>query len=173
MTKAGNIVLVGPMGAGKSSTGRALAARLGRPFVDIDEEIEARAGLPIPRIFAEKGEPWFRALESEVLRDISARVGQVIAAGGGVVLNPANMRTLAEGGTVYCLRAGADTILQRVGHETHRPLLQGGDKRERIQSLLDQRRALYDAVPNQVPTDGMTPDQVAAELERRIGAAKA
>ena len=171
MKRVPNIVLVGPMGAGKTSTGRALAAQLGRPFVDLDVLIEEREGKSIPEIFAERGEPYFRALESAVAREVSLREGQIIAAGGGVVLNPENLRVLSEGGTVYCLRASADTILTRVGHETHRPLLQTGDKRERIQSLLDKRQALYDAVPNQVVTDGLTPTQVATLIAGRTSGA--
>jgi shikimate kinase len=165
-----NIVLVGPMGAGKTSTGRALAARLGRPFVDLDAVIEEREGCPIPRIFAERGEPYFRSVESAVVRDYAARRGHVIAAGGGVVTIAENLRVLAETGTLYCLRASADTILARVGHETHRPLLQGGDKRAKIQDLLDRRQALYDAIPNQVETDGLSPVEVADRLADQLAA---
>lgn len=149
------------MGSGKSSTGRVLAQRLGRTFVDLDALIEEREGKTIPEIFAQKGEPYFRDVETALCREVSARGGQVIAAGGGVVVRPENIPALAAGGVVFCLRASAAQILARVGHETHRPLLQGGDKLERIQGLLDRRQALYDAIPNQIPTDGMTAGQVA------------
>jgi shikimate kinase len=164
VAEAPNIVLVGPMGSGKSAAGRELARRLGRPFIDLDALIEEREGKPIPRIFAEHGEPYFRGRESALCREVSSRGGQVIAAGGGVVIDPDNLRALSAAGRIFCLRASAETILARVGHETHRPLLQGGDKREKIQSLLDQRRPLYDAIPDQVPTDGETAAQTASRI---------
>lgn len=172
MMRNSNIVLVGPMGAGKSSTGRALAAKLGRPFVDLDAVIEEREGKPIPRIFAEQGEPYFRTVETAVVREYAAREGLVIAAGGGVVVRPENIEALQASGTIYCLRASARQILDRVGHETHRPLLQGGDKLEKIQGLLDKREALYGAIPNQVPTDGQTPEQVADRIVALLEAAR-
>ncbi|HWP34554.1 MAG TPA: shikimate kinase, partial [Thermodesulfobacteriota bacterium] len=89
-----NLVLVGLMGAGKSAVGRALAARLGRPFVDTDALVEARAGRPIPAIFAAGGEAAFRALEREVVAEVASRGGQVIATGGGAVVDPASRAAL-------------------------------------------------------------------------------
>ncbi|MCU0502928.1 MAG: shikimate kinase, partial [Anaerolineae bacterium] len=89
-----NIVLTGFMGAGKTVTGQEVAARLGRPFVDLDDIIVARAGKPIPAIFAEDGEPAFRAIEAAICEEFSAPAGLVIAVGGGAVVNPANRDAL-------------------------------------------------------------------------------
>lgn len=159
-----NIVLVGFMGTGKSVTGRALARRLGRRFVDLDTLIEEREGMSIPRIFAERGEPEFRRLERALVRELAAQGDLVIAPGGGIVLNPDNIRDFAATGLVVCLRASPEMILSRVGHDANRPLLQTDDKLGRIRELLGKRQALYDAIPHQFETDGKTDEQVAAEI---------
>jgi shikimate kinase len=163
-----NIILVGFMGTGKTSTGRALAARLCRDFVDMDQLIEEREGRTIPEIFASDGESHFRALERALVRELAARRNLVIAPGGGIVLNPDNIRDFAATGRVFCLRASPEWILKRVGHDTHRPLLQTDDKLGRIRDLLAKRRPLYDAIPDQVETDGRTPDEVAEEILTRL-----
>jgi shikimate kinase len=163
-----NIVLVGFMGTGKSTVGRLLAARLGRPFVDMDEEIERRAGRPIPEIFAREGEPAFRRLERALVRELSARSGLVIAPGGGIVLDPANVADFARSGLVACLAAAPATILARVGQDPHRPLLQGGDPLGRIVALLDRRRDLYEAIPFRIDTDGLAPEAVAERVLARF-----
>lgn len=159
-----NIVLVGFMGTGKTSTGQSLAARLGREFVDMDALIEAREGRSIPQIFAESGEPYFRARERELVRELAARRNLVIAPGGGIVLNPDNIRDFAATGWVICLRASPEMILKRVGNDTSRPLLQTEDKLGRIRDLLAKRQPLYDAIPLQIDTDGKSPDAVAEEI---------
>lgn len=175
MTKASvffgdaNLVLVGFMGTGKSVTGRSLAMRLNREFVDMDSLIEAREGRPIPRIFAESGEPYFRALERALVGELAARRNLVIAPGGGIVLNPDNIRDFAATGHVICLRASPEMILKRVGGDANRPLLQTDDKLGRIRDLLAKRQPLYDAIPLQVETDGKTADQVADEILARLG----
>lgn len=163
-TEVKNIVLVGFMGTGKSRVGRLLAKRLGLDFVDMDALIEERQGKPIPRIFAEEGEPAFRRMERELVRELAAREGQVIACGGGIVLNPDNLADYAATGLVVCLSAAPDTILERVAHETHRPLLAEGDKLQKIRDLLARRQPLYDAVPHQVPTDGLSAEDVAERI---------
>jgi shikimate kinase len=159
-----NLILLGFMGTGKSSCGRLAATELGFSFLDMDALLEAGAGKPIPRIFAEDGEPAFRRMESELAAELAGREDVVIAAGGGVVLNPENTRRLGERGVLVCLRAEPDTVLRRVAAAEHRPLLEGGDKAERIRSLLAQRKPLYDAIPHQVRTDKLTP----AEVARRV-----
>jgi len=166
MTAGSNIVLVGFMGTGKSSVGRRLAAMLGMRFVDMDDAIEQRAGKPIPRIFAEDGEPHFRALERALVADLSRQSGLIIATGGGVVLNPDNIRDFSAGGLVVCLWANAGTILARVGHETHRPLLAGDDKMANVRGLMDARRKLYEAIPLRVDTDTLSVDQAAERVLR-------
>lgn len=161
MTANPNIVLVGFMGTGKSSVGRHLAGALDMRFVDMDEVIEQRAGKPIPRIFAEEGEAHFRKLERALAQELSRQTGLVIAPGGGIVLNPDNIRDFSAGGVVVCLWADAETILARVQHETHRPLLAGGDKFLKIRELLESRRKLYEAIPLRVDTNRLTVQQTA------------
>jgi shikimate kinase len=160
MSDTRNIVLVGFMGSGKSSTGRYLAEKLGRLFLDMDTEIERREGRPIPQIFAQNGEPYFRQLERRLVQELAARTGMVIAPGGGIVLNPDNVRDFAASGLVVNLRVSPEWVLKRVGQDPNRPLLQGGDPLPRIRELMEKRKALYAAVPHQVETDGLTPEAV-------------
>lgn len=166
MNGTDNVVLLGFMGTGKTTVGRALAARLRRTFVDMDVELEARAGKPIARIFAEDGEPAFRRMERDLVVELSRRSNRVIAAGGGVVLNPDNIRDFTATGCVICLTASSDEILKRVLRTRHRPLLEQGDKSERIRNLLRDRQRLYDAIPLHVETTGKTAEDVVAEVLR-------
>lgn len=166
---ATNLILVGFMGTGKTVTGKVLAERLGRAFVDMDGVIEAREGRSIPRIFSESGEPHFRELERALVQELAAQQNLVIAPGGGIVLNPDNIRDFSATGRVICLRASPEWILKRVGHDTNRPLLQTDDKLGRIRELLAKRQALYDAIPLQIDTDGKTPAEVADEIFGELG----
>ncbi len=159
-----NIILVGFMGSGKSSTGRYIAEKLGRPFLDMDTEIERREGRGIPDIFAKEGEPYFRALERALVQELATRENMVIAPGGGIVLNPDNVRDFAASGLVINLRVSPDWVLRRVGQDPNRPLLQGGDPLQRIRDLMDKRKALYAAVPYQLETDGLTPEAVGEQV---------
>jgi shikimate kinase len=155
-----NIVLTGFMGTGKSTVGRRLAERLGWPFVDTDAVIEADHG-PIPAIFAEQGEDRFRAIEREVAADLARRRATVVATGGRLLLDPANVETLGRSGVVVCLDASVDALVARLADEAAgRPLLRGADPRARITELLRARRAAYARFP-QVATDGRSPDEVA------------
>lgn len=160
-----NIVLMGFMGTGKTTVGMQLAARLGLTFVDMDHRIEERAGKPIARIFAEDGEPQFRRMERELVQELSTRDGLLIGCGGGVVLNPDNVSDYARTGLVVCLTATADIIYQRTAQARHRPLLEEQDRLQRIVDLLEQRRALYAAVPNPIDTSTLTTTQVAVRIE--------
>lgn len=164
-----NLVLVGFMGTGKSAVGRLLAERLGREFVDLDALIESSAGCPIPRIFAEEGEAGFRKREREAVRQVASRTGLVVATGGGVVLDPDNVRDLGTGGDVVCLTATPATILARVGSDRNRPLLQGGDPLVRIKELLAKRAPAYAAVAWQVATDGLDAGAVADRVMEQRG----
>ena len=105
-----NIILTGFMGTGKTSVGREVARRLGRPFIDMDAEIEARTGKSIPAIFAEEGEAHFRNLEAGLCRELSARRGLVIATGGGTLVNEENRRLMSSGGLVICLTCWTLTV---------------------------------------------------------------
>lgn len=159
-----NIVLVGFMGSGKSSVGRLVARHLGREFVDADHEIEKRENCDIPTIFSAAGEEEFRRIEREVIQALAARQNLVIAPGGGAVLNPDNLTDLAHTGMVICLRATPETVLARVGHDTNRPLLRAPDRLERIRELLAKRQPIYDAIPLQVETDGLSTHDVATRV---------
>ena len=177
-----NIILVGFMGTGKTTVGKALAGRLQRDFVDMDVELEARAGKPIPRVFAEDGEPVFRRMERDLVVELSRRpvrhsLGDggsnlVIAAGGGIVLNPENIRDFSATGHVICLKTMPDEILRRVSGFSHRPLLEHGDKIERIRKLLMARQPFYDAIPCQVDTTGKSVADVVADVLDRISDSK-
>ncbi|MEO0318633.1 MAG: 3-dehydroquinate synthase [Pseudomonadota bacterium] len=146
LTPTSNIFLVGLMGSGKTTIGRALAKKLNLRFVDADHEIEARTGATIPLIFEIEGEASFRQREADVIRDLTAQQGIVLATGGGAVLNAQSRRYLHERGTVIYLRASINSILQRTSHDRNRPLLQTADPRARIEELSKQRAPLYEAV---------------------------
>lgn len=155
-----NIVLMGFMGTGKSTVGKKLAARLGMTFVDMDTIIEERAGKPIPRIFAEDGEPHFRTLERALAGELSQRTGLVIACGGGVVLNPDNIRDYSRSGLVVCLTATPEVIFERTARARNRPLLEERDRMQRILDLLEKRRTLYASIPHQVDTSTVSAERV-------------
>ncbi len=161
-----NVILVGPPGAGKTSVGRALAARLGWPFVDVDAAIVAEGGRPIAEIFRSDGEAVFRSLERDQIRRFAARGGQVIAPGGGALLDPANRAALERNGVLFCLRATSEVLLRRVAG-SDRPLLQG-DPVERLATLLRDRAPLYDSIVEQVDTSELTVSGVAERIQSRL-----
>ena len=131
------------MGAGKTTIGRILARKLGKRFIDSDHEIEARSGASIPWIFEIEGEDSFRRREAEVIRDLCAEDGVVLATGGGAVLNARTRAMLAARGTVIYLRANVHSIMLRVANDKNRPLLQTADPRRRLEELMAQREPLY------------------------------
>jgi shikimate kinase/3-dehydroquinate synthase len=152
--KKNNIFLVGLMGAGKTTIGRLLARRLDMTFIDSDHEIEARTGASIPWIFEIEGEASFRKREADVIRDLTAQKGIVLATGGGAVLNPENRALLAERGTVLYLRASVSSILQRTAHDRNRPLLQTPNPRGKLEDLTVQREPLYREIADLVIDTG-------------------
>lgn len=159
-----SIYLVGFMGTGKTTVGRLLAQRMARPFVDLDAEIEARAGKPISAIFREDGEPRFRAMEREAVQAAAARPGIVAAAGGGAVLDHRNTADLLRAGLLVCLLARPEVVLARVRGESHRPLLEQGDKERRILDLLEQRMPIYRALPCRIDTSDLSPADVVERI---------
>lgn len=162
MTDGRNIVLTGFMATGKTTVGRVLARQLGYDFVDTDQIIEQRHGA-IATIFAEEGEEAFRSVERTVADELSARTGLVIATGGRMMLDDANVCSLGRTGHVVCLVATPATIHDRVATDDSgviRPLLSEGDARTRIEELLAEREAGYRRFP-WVDTDGRSPEQVA------------
>lgn len=161
----GNVILVGPMGAGKSTIGKSLAARLNYRFCDSDAVIESRTGADIPWIFDVEGEEGFRTRETTVLRDLVGGSDQVIATGGGIVIKPENRELLASGGTVIYLTASLDQLVQRTSKDRKRPLLQVADPRERLRQIVEERDPLYRSVADHtVVTDGRGPKSVVQEL---------
>ncbi|MFT0545423.1 shikimate kinase [Allopusillimonas ginsengisoli] len=151
------IMLVGMMGAGKTTIGRQLARMLDRQFVDLDHELEARCGVRVSLIFDIEGEDGFRKRETLLLDEISQQPGIVLATGGGAVLAPENRRLLKERGTVVYLRASADELYRRVARDRNRPLLQTADPRARLHSLLQQREPLYESVATITVDTGASP----------------
>lgn len=157
------VVLVGPMGAGKSTVGALLASRWGLSARDTDADVEARTGRTISDIFVESGEAHFRDLERTAVAEALAGHDGVLALGGGAVLDPAT-RELLAGESVVFLRVGLSDAVKRVGLGTSRPLLLG-NVRSRIKALLDERTPVYESVATLVvETDGRSPDEVADEI---------
>jgi 3-dehydroquinate synthase len=154
------------MGTGKTQVGREVARRLRRPFLDMDAEIESRAGKSIPHLFAEDGEPAFRRIESTLCLELGEPAGRVIATGGGALVDPESRDALLRGGTIVCLTCSADEILQRLQSEgdLSRPLLAVDDPRAEIEHLLQVRRKAYRAIPWQVDTTSLSVAEVAERL---------
>jgi len=153
---AKNLILAGFMGVGKTSVGQIVAQRLGYAFVDTDVEIERREGMNIPDIFATKGEPHFRACERAIAEELAQRGDTVISTGGGMIVNETCRNTLLSSGIGICLTATPEVILMRVGPDAaaRRPMLRGGDPRERIATLLKERAPAYAQLHYQVDTSG-------------------
>lgn len=165
----GNIALVGPMGSGKSHVGRLLAARLGLDFADVDADIEADAGMPIPAIFASEGEAGFRARESRILLNLLQRQGQVIATGGGAVLDAGNRAAIRSATLVVYLQVAPAEQLRRLAGDASRPLLDVDDRARRLAELQVQREPLYREVATVVIETGQrSPEDVAGALAALI-----
>ena len=167
-SSAKNIVLIGFMGTGKSRVGKTLAKKLGRPLVDVDQRIEQGEKRRVAQIFEKEGEIYFRRLEKEAIRDVSAGRGLVITTGGGAVIDPENVSALKANGILVLLEATPQTIYQRVKDSRHRPLLKSGDVQGEIGRLLEARRSYYDQADLRCTTDGKTAQQVADEILRAL-----
>jgi shikimate kinase len=172
-----HLVLVGMMGVGKSSVGRRLALRLGRPFVDTDRIVEERAGRTVAEIFADQGEPAFRALESQAVQQVlGSRDWAVVAFGGGAVLDPANRELAREAALVVWLQAPARELARRVGSAQRRsgagrPLLPSGQPAQAVlDGIARQREDTYRAAAHLlIDTAGRSPGQVATAVLAATG----
>ena len=163
------VVLVGPMGAGKSTVGSLLAEGWGVALRDTDEDVELAQGRTVSELFVDEGEAWFRAREHEAVVSALAEHDGVLALGGGAVLDPRTRAALA-GHTVVFLEVGLADASRRVGLGAGRPLLLG-NVRARIKQLLDERLPVYRAVATlEVTTDGKPAEEVAAEVRHRVEA---
>ena len=142
-----NIVLVGMPASGKTTIGKLLAENLrGYSFIDTDYVVETTQGLLISEIFAEKGEDYFRMLETNALKSVLARENQIISTGGGIILKEENRQLLKENSFVVYLKTDILTLCKRAEKSTARPLLNGGEQKKKIETLLNQREALYENV---------------------------
>ena len=164
-----NIILIGFSGTGKTLVGREVARLLGLEFVDMDAQIEGRAGKPIRRIFEEDGEPAFRTMEKLVLQDVCSGHSKVVATGGGAVVDPENRELMLRRGLVICLDALPETINHRLTSDTGdsldaRPLLSGTEPLERVKDLKARRQAHYSVAHRTVRTDELTVEQAARQV---------
>lgn len=159
-----NIALVGFMGTGKSTVGQIVAAMLHFDFVDTDTLIETVAGKKISDIFSTEGEPRFRLYERQVVEKLETARRSVIATGGGLITNPENFASLRRHALIVCLWATPETILKRVGHQTHRPLLRVDDPLERIRLLLGERAPYYRQADVLLSSDFRKPREVASHV---------
>ena len=164
----GNVFLVGMMGAGKTTLGRALAQRLGREFVDTDKELVARTGVPVATIFEIEGEAGFRRREATILAELAEGSGRVVATGGGAVLAARNREVMRRSGTVVYLRARLESLWERTRHDSSRPLLSTPDPRATLARLLEEREPLYREAAHLVVD---TASQSAATMVTRVVAA--
>jgi shikimate kinase len=167
------IVLIGMMGAGKSSVGRLLARRTGLSCFDTDELVAAEFGLSIPDIFARHGEGRFRDAETEVLRKLFLPQPTIIVTGGGIVVCAENVDLLKRLGTIVWLTADETTLFERASRRGERPLLKTADPRATFSELLGQRQPLYAAAADfKIDTSSLTHDEIADEILHKIGRAR-
>ncbi len=164
-----SLVLVGLMGAGKSTVGRRLAQRMNLQFVDADDEIEAAAGMRIPEIFDAYGESHFRDGERRVLQRLLAEPRQVIATGGGAFMNEDTRRLIATEAISVWLKADLDTLVRRCAKRTDRPLLQGGAPRDILSGLMARRYPVYAEADLSVESGGDTHDVVVDRIITALG----
>lgn len=169
MAELGNIFLVGPMGAGKSTVGRCLADLTGLCFIDSDAEIEHRTGADIAWVFDVEGESGFRKREEHVIADLSKKEGIVLATGGGAVKNENNRKNLKAGGTVVYLETSVEQQFARTGRDRRRPLINNDDPKATLERLMVERDPLYrETADIIVKTDGKTAHNIAESIIEQI-----
>ena len=163
------LVLVGMMGAGKTTVGRRIAARLNRRFLDSDEEIEKAAQMTIPEIFAQRGEPQFRTGETRVIQRLLKETDLVLATGGGAFVNPETRALVKSDAVSVWLKADIDVLFERVSRRSNRPLLKTADPRGTLEKLINDRYPIYaeadvTVLSRDVPQDSVAADVISALL---------
>ena len=171
MIYMGNIILIGFMGCGKTSVGIKLSYRMRQPMLDTDKLIEKDEGRTISEIFETDGESYFRDLETECIKKLTKTVNnQIISVGGGLPIREENHALLKELGVVVYLRASAETVYERVKHDTTRPLLQGDDPQQKIRELMGKRAAVYEQAADVIiDVDGKDFDTIMDEIVMKCG----
>lgn len=159
-----SIYLVGFMGTGKTAVGEELAKRLSLKFLDLDDLIEEKEKLKIMDIFAQKGEPYFRRLEKEMVKGVCQKKGLVVACGGGVVLDKENVKNLRKTGTIVCLSARPEVILERTKGYTYRPLLNVEDPEKKIKELLKFRAPYYAQADYTINTSDLGVEEITRKI---------
>jgi shikimate kinase len=166
LARLGNrpIVLIGMMGAGKSSIGKRLAVRLGVPFKDADSEIETAANATIEEIFEQHGEDYFRSGERRVIQRLIGNGPAVVATGGGAFIDPDTRKAICDAGIAVWLKADLDVLLARVKRRSNRPLLKGPDPEGTMQRLVEERYPFYEEAPIHIHSREVSHDVVIEEL---------
>ena len=161
-----NIVLIGFMGSGKTTIGKALEKKTDMAFVDTDELIEAYEDCKISNIFADKGETYFRRLENETLKKLVTGTNfKIISTGGGIVINKANIPLLKQLGKVFYLRIKPETVVERLEGDKTRPLLIGEDKLVKVEQLMTDRKELYEmAADKTVDVDCLSVNEIVSRI---------
>ena len=167
--KNNNIFLIGFMGAGKSTIARTLQAQYGMKLVEMDEQIESEEGMKISEIFAQKGEVYFRSLETQLLESLQNQENTVVSCGGGVPMRECNVEAMRKSGKIVYLSAKPETIYERVRHFHTRPLLEGNMNVDYITQLMDARMPKYlSAADFIVETDGKQAEEISEEIVRKV-----
>ena len=161
-----NLYLVGFMGTGKTTVGRAVAQKLNFELLDSDHEIERLQGRPIAEFFAQEGEAAFRVLERQFIENGHPTKRQVVACGGGLIVPPGMLELLQARGVVMCLHASLETILRRTQGNKNRPLLNVEDPEERLRTLFAQREAIYRRAGTMILTDGRQLSDIVSHVLR-------
>ena len=169
INQKGNIILIGPMGSGKTSTGRMLAKEMGYAFADTDEEVTKRTGVSIAYIFDVEGEEGFRKRECLALKECLNDNKTVVSTGGGIVLSKENRDLLQDRGTVVYLQTSIRTQVKRTASTNNRPLLQNKDPEETLEKLMLTRAPLYEEIADiTIMTDNKSLQEMSKEIQRTI-----
>lgn len=165
-----NLYLIGFMGCGKTTVAREFCRMFSMEMMEMDEELEKRAEMSIPDIFARHGEAYFRDMETSLIKELRERGNTVVSCGGGAPLRKENVEAMKQGGTIVLLTASPETIYERVKDSSNRPVIEGNKTPSYIAELMDQRRPAYEAAADlTIETDGKAVPEICRELAERVG----